>query len=76
MGSMLRQHLNKAIDSVLPHLPRKWYARLTLWRSLDAHLNRRATVENYLFQAAAGQKALPDAEKCKELALRLGVVDR
>lgn len=35
-------------------------------------LNRRAQVEQWLFQCAAGKKPLPDENTCKWLALRLG----
>ena len=38
-------------------------------------LNRRAVVERYLWNAAAGKQPLPDADKCRELALKLGMPD-
>lgn len=36
-------------------------------------MNRRVEVEQYLFDCAAGKRLLPDATKCRELALRLGI---
>ena len=38
-------------------------------------LNRRVTVEQYLFDCAAGKKPLSDADTCRQLALKLGVPD-
>jgi hypothetical protein len=35
-------------------------------------LNRRAKIEQELFDCAVGKAPLPDKEKCKEWALRLG----
>jgi hypothetical protein len=48
-------------------------SKLRLWRSLGDQINRRAAVESYLIQCYEGKKPLPDAAKCKELALKLGV---
>ena len=39
---------------------------------LAAAINRRVKVEQELFDCAAGKQALPDAAKCRELALKLG----
>jgi hypothetical protein len=36
---------------------------------------RRVRVEQYLYDAAAGKAPLPDAAKCRELAVVLGVPD-
>lgn len=41
---------------------------------LDA-LNRRAAVEQILFDAAAGKRHLPGPEECRALAMKLGVPD-
>jgi hypothetical protein len=38
-------------------------------------LNRRAKVEQELWDAANGKAPLPDQEKCRDLAVRLGVPD-
>jgi len=35
-------------------------------------LNRRVEVEQYLLNCANGKTPLPDHDKCKELALKLG----
>ncbi len=48
------------------------------WRWLRAYelsLNRRAEVEQELWDCSRGKKQLPDAEQCKQWALRLGVPD-
>lgn len=42
---------------------------------VGAFLNRRTTVENMLFEMAAGKRPLPTAEECREMALKLGVPD-
>lgn len=56
-----------------------WLLRVRLpacWRiirgSADA-LNRRAIVEQYLFDCASGKRPLPDAERCRRMALKLGI---
>jgi len=50
----------------------RWkYRILNLMYSCE-ELNRRVKVEQYLFDCANGKKPLPDAAKCKELALFLG----
>jgi hypothetical protein len=36
-------------------------------------LNRRATVEQMLFDVAAGKRPLPDREDCRQIALYLGI---
>lgn len=40
-----------------------------------AALNRRAAVEQILFDAAAGKRSLPGPEECRALAMKLGVPD-
>lgn len=47
--------------------------RWQIVRNSGAELNRRVTVEAYLLDCAAGKRPLPDASKCRELALKLGV---
>ncbi|AUN95415.1 hypothetical protein [Pseudazoarcus pumilus] len=47
--------------------------RWQIVRHSGAELNRRVTVEAYLLDCAAGKRPLPDASKCRELALNLGV---
>ncbi len=42
-----------------------------LWNYAKS-LNARADVETYLYDAARGKKPLPDAAKCRELAIKLG----
>jgi len=44
-------------------------------RDYEISLNRRAEVEQELWDCARGRRALPDAEQCKQWALRLGVPD-
>lgn len=43
------------------------------YRNMGDIINRRAKVELYLWDVYFGTKLLPDAEKCKELALDLGI---
>ena len=48
-----------------------------MWlREYEISLNRRAEVEQELFDAARGKRPLPDAEQCRKLAVRLGVPDK
>lgn len=49
-----------------PKQPPDWVA---------AFLNRRGEVEQILFDCAKGKRPLPDKDKCRELAMRLGVPD-
>ncbi|MCP1675495.1 hypothetical protein J2T57_002645 [Natronocella acetinitrilica] len=51
------------------------HARWRVWRNVGEDLNRRASVEAQLFSMASGKSPLPDADKCRELALKLGVPD-
>lgn len=46
--------------------------RYLVWKNIPKFMNRRVKVESYLLEAAAGKKPLPDAQKCRELALLLG----
>lgn len=51
----------------------RWYY---FWRTIPnyaAHLNRRVEVENILFAVAAGKRAAPSPQECRELAIHLGV---
>lgn len=56
---------------------KQWLLRMRArWRLIRNHgdeLNRRVTVENYLWACVAGKKPLPDKDKCQELAVKLGV---
>lgn len=52
--------------------PQRIAARWRIWRNLDDVLARRARVEQYLFDCAAGKRPLPDSETCRKLALKLG----
>ena len=54
----------------------RWKYRWINFMAGAESLNRRVGVENYLAMCAAGKKPLPDAEKCAELATRLGVETR
>lgn len=48
-------------------------ARLWIIMHHNDSLTRRVVVENYLLKASDGRKPLPDADKCRELAIKLGV---
>lgn len=50
----------------------RWRNRLALWRDQPAELNKRAQIESFLLECAAGKRPLPDAATCRWLALRLG----
>lgn len=54
---------------------RRWRWVLVNFRNYPKELNRRVEVENELLMAASGKAPLPDREKCRELAMRLGVPD-
>lgn len=43
--------------------------------ALRKALNRRAEVEQYLWDCVHGKKPLPDQEQCRQMALKLGVPD-
>ena len=42
---------------------------------LTQEINRRVPVEQYLLDCANGKRELPDRDKCRELAQKLGVAD-
>jgi hypothetical protein len=56
-----------------------WYQELGRLRELSKiwgqSLNRRAEVEQMMFDAASGKRSMPTAEELREWALRLGVPD-
>lgn len=52
--------------------PSRWLNRWRLWGMHEDLMRERVKVETYLINAAAGKKPLPDADKCRELASRLG----
>lgn len=54
---------------------RRFLLRHRWLRDYEKSLNRRAQVEQELFDVANGKRPLPDRDKCRELALRLGVPD-
>lgn len=60
----------ESID-VAPMLIRLKYRLLEFYRAGE-QINRRVKVEQFLFDCAAGKHPLPNAEKCRELALFLG----
>jgi len=55
---------------------RRLCARWHLWRHSGDALNRRVAVEQYLLDCAAGRNPLPNADTCRELALKLGIPSR
>ena len=62
---------NRAITKVRRVISRL-QARCTTWRNIDDVIDRRAQVEQYLFDCTGGQRPLPDAETCRLMALKLG----
>lgn len=56
-------------------LIRRLYWRLRNWRDGYLELNRRAKVEAEMFECVAGKRPMPDKQKLREWALRLGVPD-
>jgi hypothetical protein len=48
-------------------------ARWWILRNHGKSLNRRAVVEQFLWDCFHGKRPLPDKEACKHLALHLGV---
>lgn len=48
-------------------------ARWWLWRHSGDALQRRVSVERYLWQVVEGKKPPVDADKARELAIKLGV---
>ena len=61
----------RRLEKAYNHINKK----LEWMREYELSLNRRAKVEGYLFEAARGFKSLPDKNKCRELAINLGVPD-
>lgn len=53
----------------------RFVGRWRWMRAYEISLNRRAEVEQELWDCSHGKRPLPDAGKCRELALRLGVPD-
>ena len=45
-------------------------------KDYEKSLNQRASVENELIQMAGGKAPLPDAQKCREMAAKLGVPEK
>lgn len=56
----------------LLHFLRRWRDRIRFNAAYGRSLNRRAEVEQVLFDCASGVRPLPDAALCRQLALRLG----
>lgn len=54
---------------------RRLYWRWRIIRHHGDELNRRVTVEQYLLACYEGKKPLPNKDKCKELAFKLGIPD-
>jgi hypothetical protein len=46
-----------------------------VWRNAGRYLNRRAKVEQYLFDIAADRRPPPTKAECRALALYLGRMD-
>ena len=52
---------------------RRWKSRWWIFKHSGDALNRRVKVERYLWDAVGGKQPLPDKEKCREMALTLGI---
>jgi len=52
---------------------RRKYQRYLIWKHSADHLRRRSKVEAYLFKVAEGKKEPPNADKCRDMAILLGV---
>lgn len=50
----------------------RWKYRLAYFMAGADAMNRRVKVEQHLLDCANGKQPLPDANKCRELALYLG----
>jgi len=82
--SLIRTRIGICLSQLAPHV-RACEAAQLLADALDELLagdavrldiiNRRVEVEQELLNIAAGKVALPDATRCRELALKLGVPD-
>jgi hypothetical protein len=54
---------------------RRWLYWFKNFRNYPKELNRRAAVEQQLWNVYHGKQDPPDREKCREWALQLGVPD-
>lgn len=54
----------------------RWKYRLSLIINSADEINRRVKIEQYLLDCANEKKPLPDAAKCRELAMLLGTPTR
>lgn len=54
----------------------KSLAKIKVWYNMYQAWNRSVDVQIYLLRCAQGKEPLPDEEKCRELALDLGVPDK
>jgi ABC-type dipeptide/oligopeptide/nickel transport system ATPase subunit len=52
---------------------RRFFLRQRWMRDYEKSLNRRAQVEQALFDVANGKEELPSREQCREWAMKLGV---
>ena len=57
----------------IEQLNEKAIKKLAWMSEYEKSLNRRSVVEGYLFRVASGSEPLPDRDKCRELAIKLGV---
>ena len=64
-------------DMLIPRVAVKSVSKLTSLldssEKIGSMINRRVTVESQLWDMYQGKKELPDREKCREMALKLGV---
>lgn len=60
---------------IVKRMLRRFISRYRVWCNVGKELNRRASVESFLIGCAQGKNTLPDADKCRELAIKLGVPD-
>ncbi len=68
-AAMRPNHVSKSADALDAE---RWRQLSPMW---DASLNRRATVENWMFEAAAGKRPMPTPAELREWANKLGVPD-
>lgn len=55
---------------------RRFLMRWRWMRDYEISLNRRAAVEQELWDCANGKRLLPDKQQCEDWARRLGVPDK
>ena len=70
-----KPHILIAVVEIL--FPR-WHTLILRWRWMrdyETSLSRRGEVENMLFACASGKLSLPDAQQCRDMAVKLGVPD-